>query len=93
VDESIRLLYELEEFRGNAYLAAVNTLDILGMYDETVSNLISVQRALESAMESLGKSPDGTVGWREAAAVEKAMSDAMSIVDSLESAVRDHGHF
>jgi hypothetical protein len=93
VDESIRLLYELEEFRGNAYLAAVNTLDILGMYDETVSNLISVQRALESAMESLGKSPDGTVGWREAAAVEKAISDAMSIVDSLESAVRDMDTF
>lgn len=93
VDESIRLLYELEEFRGNAYLAAVNTLDILGMYDETVGNLIGVQRALESAMESLGKSPDGTVGWREAAAIEKAISDAMSVVDSLESAVREMDTF
>jgi hypothetical protein len=93
VDESIRLLYELEEFRGNAYLAAVNTLDILGMYNETVSNLISVQRALESAMESLGKSPDGTVGWKEAAAVEKAINDAMGIVDSLESAVREMDTF
>ncbi|HXL03243.1 MAG TPA: hypothetical protein PLH34_00375 [Bacillota bacterium] len=88
VDESIRLLCELEDFRSNAYQAAVNTLDILGMYDETVSRLISVQRALESAMESLGKSPDGTLGWREAAAIEKAINDAMGIVDSLESALR-----
>ncbi len=93
VDESIRLLYELEEFRGNAYQAAVNTLDILGMYDETVSKLISVQRALESAMESLGKTADGSVGWREAAAVEKALNDAMGIVDSVEAAVREMDTF
>ena len=92
-DESIRLLCELEEFRGNAYQAAVNTLDILGMYDETVSSLIGVQRALEGAMESLGTSQDGTCGWREAAAIEKAINDAMSIVDSLESAVREMDTF
>jgi DNA-binding ferritin-like protein len=93
VDESIRLLDELEKFRGNAYQAAVNAMDILGMYDEAVGNLVSVQRALEGAMESLGKSPDGTIGWREAAAVEKALNDAMSIVDSLESAVREMDTF
>jgi hypothetical protein len=93
VDESIRLLHELEDFRGNAYQAAVNTLDILGMYDETVSRLINVQRALESAMESLGKSPDGTVGWREAAAIEKAINDAIGVVDSLEAAVRELDSF
>lgn len=93
VDESIRLLNELEELRLNAYQAAVNALDILGMYDETVEQLISVQRALESAMESLGESPDRTVGWREAAAIEKALNDAMGVIDSLESAVREMDAF
>lgn len=93
VDESISLLYELEEFRDNAYVAAVNTLDILGMYDDTVSNLISVQRALEKAMESIGKSPDGTLGQREAAALEKVINEAIGVVDSLESAIQDMDTF
>ena len=88
VDESIRLLYELEEFRGNAYLAAINTLDILGMYDETIDRLINVQRALEISMESLGRTSDRTVGRQETAALEKAIAGAMGIMDSLESAVR-----
>ncbi|MDI7248219.1 MAG: ABC transporter permease [Bacillota bacterium] len=91
VDESVRLLRELETFREDAYQASLSALDILGMYDKTVGRLVDVQRALENASDILGASQDATLGWREAAAVEKALRDAISAVDSLESALGEMG--
>jgi hypothetical protein len=93
VDESIRLLRELEAFREDAYQASISALDILGMYDTTVGRLVNVQRALETASDALGSSRDGMLGWREAAAVEKALSDAMGAVASLRSALDKIGSF
>lgn len=93
VDESVRLLHELETFREDAYQASLSALDILGMYDNTVGRLVSVQRALEKAEDALGASGGGTLGWQEAAAVEKAISDAIGAVDSLESALGKIGSF
>ncbi|MBC7082952.1 MAG: hypothetical protein H5T95_05610 [Firmicutes bacterium] len=93
VDESVRLLRELETFREDAYQASVSALDILGMYDTTVGRLVDVQRALEKASDALGASQDSTLGWREAAAVEKALRDAIGAVDSLESALGEIGSF
>ncbi|MEW5866233.1 MAG: hypothetical protein AB1774_05160, partial [Bacillota bacterium] len=92
VDESIRLLRELEAFRDDAYQASLSALDILDMYDTTVGRLVDVQRALERASEALGNS-GGTLGWQEAAAVEKALRDAISVVDSLGSALDDMDSF
>ncbi|MDK2931209.1 MAG: hypothetical protein PWR07_1340 [Bacillota bacterium] len=93
VDESVRLLRELETFREDAYQASVSALDILGMYDRTVGRLVDAQRALEKASDALGASQDSTLGWREAAAVEKALRDAVGAVDSLESALGKIGSF
>lgn len=93
VDESVRLLRELETFREDAYQASLSALDILGMYDRTVGRLVDVQRALEKASDALGASQDSTLGWREAAAVEKALRDAVGAVDSLESALGNLGSF
>ncbi|MGE5593727.1 MAG: hypothetical protein ACM3X3_08625 [Betaproteobacteria bacterium] len=93
VDESVRLLRELETFREDAYQASLSALDILGMYDNTVGRLVGVQRALEKAQEALGAPGDSTLGWQEAAAVEKAIGDAIGAVDSLESALGKIGSF
>ncbi len=93
VDESVRLLRELETFREDAYRASLSAIDILGMYDKTVGRLVDVQRALERASDALGASQDGSLGWREAAAVEKALRDAMGVVDTLEASLGKMGSF
>ncbi len=91
-DESVRLLRELEAFRDDAYRASLSALDVLAMYDTTVGRLVDVQRALETASEALGAS-DGALGSREAAAVEKALRDAMGVLDELDSALGNLGPF
>ncbi|MGE5584674.1 MAG: ABC transporter permease [Bacillota bacterium] len=91
VDESVRLLRDLETFREDAYQASLSALDILGMYDKTVGRLVDVQRSLERASDALGASHDATLGWREAADVEKALRDAIGAMDSLESALGKMG--
>lgn len=86
VDESIRLMTELDKFSHDAYKTALDSLDVLGMYESTVGRLVQVQRTLEGINDGL-LIHGNTLDQRDIARLAKALDDASGAMNSFASAL------
>ncbi|HHV62477.1 MAG TPA: hypothetical protein GXX51_07570 [Firmicutes bacterium] len=86
VDESIRLMTELDKFSHDAYKTALDSLDVLGLYETTVGRLVQVQRTLEGIDDGL-LIHGNTLDQRDIARLAKALDDASRAMNSFASAL------